>query len=186
MTETAPVEREVKLAFESAEQARQALSGLGATPLKGRRLQDDRLLDTRDDALKQRRCALRVRMEGDESRLTFKGPVQPGPVKVREELETPVGDGTLVLRLLAELGYRPWFRYQKYREEYSLPGLVVAIDETPIGVFVELEGVQAAIEETSARLGRTRADYVLESYFTLFQQWCAERGSSKAHMVFGA
>ena len=185
MTETSPVEREVKLSFESAERARQALTGLGATLLRSRRLQDDRLLDTRDGDLKRRRCALRVRMEGEESRLTFKGPVQPGPVKIREELETPIGDGTLVLRLLGELGYLPWFRYQKYREEYALPGLVAAIDETPIGVYVELEGTQAAIEETAAHLERTRTDYVLESYFTLFQRWRAERGSSKTHMVFG-
>jgi adenylate cyclase class 2 len=176
----------VKLPFASAEQARHALGRLGGTLLKGRRLQDDRLLDTPADELKERRCALRVRMEGPESRLTFKGPVQPGPVKAREELETPVGDGALMLRILGELSYRPWFRYQKYREEYSLPDLVAAIDETPIGVYVELEGTEAAIEDAAARLGRTRADYVLDSYFTLFQRWRDESGSSKTHMVFDA
>ncbi len=186
MTDTHPVEREVKLPFGSADEARAAVAGLEATPLHPRRLQDDRLLDTPGDDLKARRCALRVRLEGGQSRLTFKGPVQPGPMKIREELETSVGDGVLLLRVLAELGFRPWFRYQKYREEFALPDLVVAIDETPIGVFVELEGSEKAIDETAARLGRTRADYVLGSYFTLFQQWRAAHGGTVPHMVFDA
>ena len=184
MSDTSPVEREVKLPFESVAEARRSVALLGATPLKGRRLQDDRLLDTPGQDLRARGCALRVRHEGGECRLTFKGPVQPGAMKIREELETSVGDAAVMLRVLGELGFQPWFRYQKRREEYALPGLVLAIDETPIGVFVELEGTEAAIDETAARLGRTRADYVLESYFTLFHRWRAGHGSSLAHMVF--
>ncbi len=92
----------------------------GGTPLRGRRLQDDCLLDTADGFLRERGSVLRVRQESGTSLLTFKGPVQPSVMKLREELETAVGDGTLVLRLLEELGFRVWFRYQKYREEFAL------------------------------------------------------------------
>jgi adenylate cyclase class 2 len=184
LADTSPVEREIKLRFQSAEVAQHALASLGATLARRRRLQDDRLLDSPGDDLRTRRCALRVRLENGECRLTFKGPVLPGAVKIREELETTVGDGSVLLRVLAALGYRPQFRYQKHREEYLLPGLVAAIDETPIGVFIELEGAEAAIEDAAARLGRTRADYVLDSYYSLFQQWRTASGSAKADMVF--
>ena len=184
MSTQPPIEREVKLRFPGVAEARTAVAALGATPLHDRRLQEDCLLDTETEQLRRRRSALRVRMEGGQSRVTFKGPVQPGPMKVREELETMVGDGDVLLRVFAELGYRPWFRYQKYREEFSLPEVVVAIDETPVGVFVELEGSEAGIDQVATRMGLTRADYVLSSYYGLFDEWRRANGSSRTDMVF--
>ena len=56
------LEREIKLGFRDPEEARRAILATGATPLRGRRLQEDCLLDTPDDQLHQRRCVLRVRM----------------------------------------------------------------------------------------------------------------------------
>ena len=98
------LEREIKLRFGSVDEARAAVIASGATPLLGRRLQEDSLLDTDDEQLRRRRCVLRVRVENGKSRLTFKGPVQPALVHVREELETVVGDGAILLRVLQELG----------------------------------------------------------------------------------
>jgi adenylate cyclase class 2 len=164
----APIEREVKLAFDSVDLARAAVVAAGATPIHDRRLQEDCLLDTADGQLRARGTALRLRLEGGKSRVTFKGPVQPGIMKVREELETLVGDGEVLLRIFEALGFRPWFRYQKYREEFSLLDVVVAVDETPLGAYVELEGSAAGIDEAAARLGRTQADYLVQSYHTLF------------------
>ncbi len=82
-------------------------------------------------------------MENGKSRLTFKGPVQPGVMKIREELETVVGDGEILLRVLKELGLHVWFRYEKYREEFAHEDVIVAIDETPVGIFVEIEGSES-------------------------------------------
>ena len=47
-------------------------------------------------------------------------------MKLREELETVVGDGLLLLRVLDQLGFRVWFRYQKYREEFAHEDVTVA------------------------------------------------------------
>ena len=52
-------------------------------------------------------------MENGKSRLTFKGPVQPSTMKLREEIETVVGDGEVLLRIFGELGLQVWFRYQE-------------------------------------------------------------------------
>jgi adenylate cyclase, class 2 len=182
-----PVEREIKLRFDSAGAARAALEELGARPLRGRRLQDDVLLDSDDGRLQRAGCALRVRRDGDRAAITWKGPVMAGPMKAREEVETAVGVAGDARRILASLGFVPRFRYQKYREELSLEGLVVAIDETPIGTFVELEGEEAAIASVAGRLGRGPGDYVLASYRSLFLEHRQARGGHGAgDMVFDA
>jgi len=178
------LEREIKLRFGSEAEARAAIVAAGATPIRGRRLQEDCLLDTADEQLRQRRCVLRLRIEQGRSLLTYKGPVQPSDMKLREELETIVSDGDTLLRLLRELGYDVWFRYQKYREEFGGDDVIVALDETPIGTFVEIEGGERGIREMALALGRSPSDYVADSYRTIFWQYRTEHGLADADMLF--
>lgn len=181
-----PLEREIKLRVISADDARVRVNALGATPVKGRRLQEDSLLDDDAGLLRHRQAVLRVRNEGGKSLLTFKGPVQPGPMKLREERETVVADGETLTGILQELGLRIWFRYEKYREEFAADDAVIAIDETPVGAFIEIEGSEAAIHRTAEALGFTAADYITDSYRALFLR-AREAGSiSGDHMVFAA
>lgn len=184
MTTATTIEREVKLRFGSVDEARAAVLAAGAVPLLGRRLQDDVLLDTPDEQLRRRRSALRLRRENGKCRVTFKGPVQPDAMKVREEAETVVGDGDVLERVFEELGLAVWFRYQKYREEFSHQDVIVAIDETPVGVFVEIEGSERGIAEMTAAVGRSAADYILQSYYSLFMQHRDGRGRTGADMLF--
>jgi adenylate cyclase class 2 len=177
-------EREIKLRFSSVDEARVAILATGATPLLGRRLQEDALLDNDEEELRRRRCVLRVRTENGKSRLTFKGPVQPGLMKVREEIETVVGDGAILLRVLEELGLHIWFRYEKYREEFAHEDVIVAIDETPVGVFVEIEGGEQGIAAMAEALGRTPDDYILDSYRGLYLRYREEHGLTSSDMVF--
>jgi adenylate cyclase, class 2 len=186
MSTTIPLEREIKLRFDSAEQARLAVLAAGATPLLGRRLQEDSLLDTADEQLRRKRCVLRVREENGKSRLTFKGPVQPSIMKVREERETVLGDGQVLLRVFEEIGLHVWFRYQKYREEFAHEDVIVAVDETPVGVYVEIEGSEEGIAAMAIALGRTQADYIVDSYRAVFLQRRDELGITTTDMVFDA
>jgi adenylate cyclase class 2 len=180
------LEREVKLRFASAEAARCAVLAAGAIPLLGRRLQEDTLLDTADEMLRRRRSALRLRRENGSTRLTFKGPVQPDIMKVREEVETVVGDGDVLFRVFEELGLHVWFRYEKYREEFSHQDVIVAVDETPVGVFVEIEGSEEGITEMTVALGRTPDDYIRQSYYSLFLEHREQSGVVGRDMVFEA
>lgn len=175
------IEREIKLAMPSVEAARAALVAAGAEPLAPRRLQDDILYDTDDNMLFGQRSALRLRLDGDNAILTFKGPVEPGLLKTREEIETPVASHAAMLTLLARLGFKPWFRYQKYREEFRAPGLIAAIDETPAGVFVELEGEEEAILKMAAALERVPDDFLRDSYRGI---WVKARGADAGDMLF--
>jgi adenylate cyclase class 2 len=178
------LEREIKLRFSSVAEAREAILRTGATPVRGRRLQEDCLLDAADDRLRRERCVLRIRMEAGRSLLTYKGPVQPSRWKLREERETIVSDGETMLYVLERLGFSVWFRYQKYREEFGATDAVIALDETPIGIFVEIEGSETTITELAAALGRSESDYLLDSYRSLYVQYCEERGGPCGNMVF--
>ena len=178
------IEREIKLRFDCADQAREKILAFGVTPLLGRRLQEDALLDTEDEMLRRLRATLRVRSEGGKSLLTFKGPVLPGLIKIREEHETVVADGAALLTILESLGLHVWFRYEKYREEFSADDVVIALDETPVGVFVEIEGGEAAIHAAARALGKSPADYITDSYRFLFLQHREANGLDGADMVF--
>jgi adenylate cyclase class 2 len=184
MDVTAPVEREIKLSFDSVDEAHAAVLAVGATPLLGRRLQEDALLDTEDESLRRRRCVLRIRVENGKSRITFKGPVQPSVMKVRDELETLVGDGGLLLHIFEELGFHVWFRYEKYREEFCYEDVIFAIDETPVGAFVEIEGSEHGIMAAAEALGRGPADFILDSYRGLFLKHREAFGLTGSDMLF--
>ena len=179
-----PLEREIKLRFGSAAEARARILAFGATPLHGRRLQEDALLDTEDEMLRRQRATLRVRCEGGKSLLTYKGPALPALIKIREEHETVVADGAALLTILESLGLHVWFRYEKYREEFSADDVVIAIDETPVGVFVEIEGGDDAIHAAARTLGKTPADYITDSYRFLFLQHRDANGLAGPDMVF--
>jgi adenylate cyclase, class 2 len=181
---SASIEREIKLRFDTPELARAAVERTGATPLRDRRLQEDCLLDSAEETLRRQRSVLRVRNEGHRSVLTFKGPVQPGPMKVREELETVVNDGNQMLRVLERLGLHIWFRYQKYREEFAHEDVVIAVDETPVGTFVEIEGSEHGIIAVAEALGRGPGDYILDSYHRLFLTYREALGFRGHDMTF--
>ena len=105
-------------------------------------------------------------------------------MKMRDELETIVGDGALLLRIFEELGFHVWFRYEKYREEFCHEEVIVAIDETPVGVFVEIEGSEQGIASMARLLGRRPEDYVLDSYRGLFLKYREEYRLAGSDMVF--
>src|SRR6187200_3554716 len=82
---TSDLEQEIKLAFEHIEAARRAVQTAGGRLDISARLLDDQLFDTPDAQLRRAGTGLRIRRDGARTFLTFKGPVQPGPVKSREE-----------------------------------------------------------------------------------------------------
>lgn len=130
------------------------------------------------------RKLLRLREYGEQRILTYKGPPEPGPHKTREEIETGVGDAKSVRELMGRLGYRVVFRYEKFRAEYAGDGGVAVLDETPIGVFIELEGGPDWIDATALQLGYQPTMYVKDSYGALYFAWCAENDVEPSNMEF--
>ena len=73
-------------------------------------------------------------------------------MKVREEIETAGGSADAATAYLRRGSGQTRLPLPEVPDELSHCGLVVAIDETPMGIFVELEGDQAAIAADTGRL----------------------------------
>ncbi len=99
--------------------------------------------------------------------------MQPDPnLKKREELEIRFTSGPVIRQILLRLGLRVSFRYSKFREIFTLKwqggAVEVCVDETPVGVFIEIEGPSDAIHQLARHFGFT--DYIKESYIELYRQ----------------
>jgi adenylate cyclase class 2 len=99
-------------------------------------------------------------------------------------METVVADGLMLMHVLEQLGFHVWFRYEKYREEFAHEDVTVAIDETPVGTFVEIEGSERGIRQMAESLARQPADYVTDSYRGLYVKHCEQNGLPLADMLF--
>jgi adenylate cyclase, class 2 len=134
--------------------------------------------------------------------LTFKQPArgmkapagkrpQQGRHKVREEIELRIGDAAALAKILEALNLRASVYYEKYRTTFRLPpsrrwakGLLIELDETPIGNFVELEGPPRAIDRAARALGFSKKDYILKNYLRLNAEDRLRRGVEPGDMVF--
>jgi adenylate cyclase class 2 len=134
--------------------------------------------------------------------LTFKRPMEkpfetgahesPKAIhKVRDEMELEIADAGELAKIFEGLGMSGWFRYEKYRTTFQLPasqkwtrGLLIELDETPIGTFMELEGPAEAIDRAAAQLGFSKRDYILKNYLLLYVEDCRKRGEEPRHMLF--
>ena len=111
--------------------------------------------------------------------------------KVREEFELEIADADVLAKIFEGLGMSGWFRYEKHRMTFQLPasqgwarGLLIEVDETPIGTFAELEGPAEAIDRTAGLLGFSKRDYILKNYLVLYVEECRKRGVQPSHMMF--
>jgi adenylate cyclase, class 2 len=183
---TSATETEVKLPVADGPSALGRVLSAGFQISRPREFEANTLYDTEDGALLRKGMLLRLRQAGEREVVTWKGPGIPGPHKSRPELETSVGSSSTLAQILGHLGFKPTFRYEKFRTELrSARGEgVVVLDETPIGTYLELEGPADWIDETARKLGFSQTDYVVESYGTLYRNYCAERGVDPRNMIF--
>ncbi len=126
----------------------------------------------REGALREKRQAVRVRSYGGITSLTWKGPRSPDPMlKIRPEVETQVANREALEAILRALDLAPTMEMTKVRATWVAAGLMVCLDQTPFGCFVEIEGSQEAILVTRSALGLDDAEVETRSYPALFEQF---------------
>jgi adenylate cyclase class 2 len=144
------------------------------------------LFDNVKRTLRKHGKLIRVRRVGPQRLLTYKGPSEPSRYKKRLEIEIDLHDGAGIEEILTHLGYRPLFRYEKFRTEYVKPRIAgkVLLDETPIGNYLEIEGSPRWIDRTARALGFKPGDYITRSYGYLYLAYCRERRIAPRDMLF--
>ncbi len=179
-------EVEVKLRVADAETALQKIRAAGFQVTAARVLEQNFVLDTPASSLRKDGLLLRIRRAGDSVTCTFKGHEIPGPHKRREEREFRASDFDEAVALFNGLGYATAFRYEKYRTEFARAGEPghVTLDETPVGVLLELEGPADWIDSTAKELGFNSGDYILASYARLYAEWREKHPEAPSDMTF--
>lgn len=181
------IEVEVKIVVRDRRTLLDSLAAAGAKPLHPREFEDNRLYDFPDRSLAGRGAMLRVRTLERAAILTFKDRARTeSGFKVREEIEStlPPTEALALESILAAIGLRQWFRYQKYRTTWDCGGVEATLDETPIGEFLELEGERAGIDRLAVLLGYSPSDYIPSSYHALYLNSPEGRTGPADQMVF--
>ena len=178
-------EIEVKVPCADLAGVRQHLEASGASRLSARHFESNDLYDDAEKRLSSQGRTIRLRRAGGRAILTYKGKARfQGGIKVREERETEVTDPIETQAILAGVGLARRFRYEKYREEWRFEECTIALDETPIGTFVEVEGDPTAIRRVLSTLGLDSSSALPYSYGRLYMQRRQEEPSLPADMVF--
>lgn len=179
-------EIEIKFRVDGVAALNRRLRAAGFRRVTPRTHEMNALFDLPGQVLRKRGELLRLREYGERWLLTHKAKGKAGRHKTRVETETAVADGRKLDAILQALGYRPAFRYEKFRAEWSDGTGQVVVDETPIGNFGEIEGPSRWIDRTARALEIQRADYITETYAGLFFAWKRRTHSRAQEMTFRA
>ncbi len=138
---------------------------------------EDNFIYDRNGELKREEKLLRIRIE-DNKRflLTLKNKkVDSKNYKIREEYEVEV-KGDKIFKILENLGYSVFFRYQKKRKKIECKEGKIFLDKTPIGNFIEIEAQsEELIDFLAKKLGFTKNDYIKDTYYSLFKKVSVEK-----------
>jgi adenylate cyclase class 2 len=177
-------EVEIKFLVRDVQALEQSLESAGFHQKTPSTLETNTLYDTPAGELRRAGEVLRLRSYGDLCLLTHKSRGTAVKHKSRVEHETSVGSVGEMHAILTALGFRPAFRYEKFRAEWSDGAGEVVIDCTPIGDLAEIEGGADWIDRIATLLGLTPRDYITASYAELFFDWKERTGSAAMHMTF--
>ena len=133
--------------------------------------------DLPDGSLLAKKQVLRLRQDV-QAHITFKGPgMVEDDVLLRKEIEVVVSDFDTTDRLLKALGYEVVMIYEKFRANYLVGDVTLSVDETPLGLFIELEGQNPAqLRQAAARLALSWSERINLSYSALL--WRYNRSSN--------
>ncbi|MGF1507024.1 MAG: CYTH domain-containing protein [Anaerolineae bacterium] len=166
-------EVEIKLILDDAPAMRQKIVELGGRS-RGQHAEINVRLDDTSRSLSMGGSLLRLRyIESDFEKhtlVTVKTPTagEDTIFRARREIEFTVSEPDSMAAAFEVLGYMPIWRYEKRRETFELTGAEIALDETPLGTFMEIEGEEASIQAAANLIGMDVAAGSLKSYSELF------------------
>ncbi|MFB3851950.1 MAG: class IV adenylate cyclase [Acidobacteriota bacterium] len=179
------MEVEVKVPISDPEEIKKRILKEGGTLKREKHFESNFLYDFSDRSFSAQGCLLRVRELPEGALLTFKGKVlQHEKFKTRPEAETLCQDKQGIKNILHSIGLKVYFRYEKYREEYTLCNALVCIDELPFGFFMEIEGNEDDIEKVTDILALDRNSFSKKSYAAIYAEICRQAGKPFTDILF--
>ena len=179
-------EIELKFTVVDERRLREQVGELGFALVTARTFEENTLYDSPDRRLRGMRQILRLRRYGHKCTVTHKR--QAGGddrrYKSRIETESQVEDCDALEEIFIQLGYGPVFKYEKFRTEWETAEGHFVLDETPIGVWAELEGPPEWIDSMLERLGIGQESCTTESYGKLFLGWKERTQSPADNLTF--
>lgn len=197
-------EIEIKLRITDQHAIERKIIALGAAS-QPRVQEQNTLYDTPQSDLRRRDMLLRLRVETPaphntrttrRERVILTSKASPQTPRARKRLprykeraereQVVAQTASQYAAALTALGFRPTFRYDKFRTTFRLPHLHLDLDETPVGTFLELEGKPHAIDRAARALGFTKQAYLRATYWDLYVADCRRRGAIPKNMLFHA
>ena len=174
---------EVELKFPLAEKDRllELLKEIGAEEQPVLR-QCDRYFNHPSRDFAQTNEAFRIRQSGDETRLTYKGPLLDEATKTRREIELSLADGQTTAEQMAELlqalGFTEVRSVKKTRTPYHLAWqgreMEVTLDDVEgLGWYLEIETLAGDNDRVQAQ----------EAILSLAKHWKLENSERRSYLT---
>ncbi len=170
-------EIELKYLNADLDKLKKILESLGGHFLS-RHYERNIVLDDPGRTLFKRSALLRVRQAGKTTMTVKRLPANPVPskAKVYVEHETEVSDFDATVSALEVLGYKPVFKYEKFREEWDFKNCTICLDQLPFGSFIEIEGAEKDIISCAVKLDLKDSDSSKKTYHELNRDYRAKAG----------
>lgn len=177
------IEKEIKIKVKDIQKLDELLKKHGAK-FKGKSFQRTIRFDTPNLDYEKKGTFLRVR-SGHGNTVTMKKKIKStGNLFERIEIETEVEDIEKLRNIFNELGLTKEFIMEKHRTNWSLNGAEISIDELPFGIFIEIEGEERIITNTTKLLGLDLNKKITITYWDLFEGYKKEKGIVSQDITF--
>jgi adenylate cyclase class 2 len=182
------IETEYKFKIEDVNKIKSYLTTMVA-PTYERQYQKNVMFDNSQELMQKTNGRVRVRQLGDTGRkaLTYKKPLSSkngAKREVEHEIEFLDLHGNIE-NILKAMGFLPTSSYERYRTEWRINNVLVALDEYPFANFLEIEGKPQDIQAMAQKLKLDISLALTDPADTLFQKWRADVGlPGKACMRF--
>ena len=137
---------------------------------------EENIFFDRDNYLKKRGFALRLRSYGNRNTLTLKGKSKEKRIKERKEWEVKLSSKEEMEEILNILGFKVILRYTKERKIFkNSENTIITIDKTPFGNFLEIEGKRNKIEDLVEKLNLNSEEVEEKNYLELYRNYFGQK-----------
>ncbi len=175
-------EIEVKFALKNALKIRKILKRNKAK-FKGRAFERTVRFDSKDKKLEKSGKFLRIRT-GFEKTITFKKKIENKNFKERIEIELEIDDEKKMAEILKNLGFNKILIMEKFREKWTLLDTEIVIDKLPMGLFIEIEGGEKAINKMIKLLELDSEKRILVTYWDIWKNFARKNKIKNQNIIF--